>query len=431
MIQKKLRLRSDSYGGFFAMEQKRIIRYFAALQFLLYASTGLWNFCIIYFRDLGFSSREIGLMSTAGTGLSLLVLPFLGILGDRLRSPRSILIWMLAALIPLKLLPPVVGETLGRALMPFVVLSALNILAARVAVAMADAWAGEAVSRLDIPFGSVRMFGSLGYICASLLASALVGPVLPSWSGCAMMVAAGVPLLLLTAGPGGTERSAPRQTAEPEQTPVSASGLLRMVLRNFYFMTYLLLVLAFCSFLAIVDIDMTYLMDEIGAARSAVGIVGSFRAALEIIVMLLLGRARRLPPHWLLLALSGFLIAAEHLLYPSVHGLGGMLAATVCSGVAGGFYYGLAPNYVFRIVDRRAAATSMALLAVVQSLIGMVGAFLGGEIIGRSGVLTLTTAVGLLALGFTALFVLACLTGRLVLKLPYASERRANPDHIC
>ena len=167
------------------MEQKRIIRYFAALQFLLYASTGLWNFCIIYFRDLGFSSREIGLMSTAGTGLSLLVLPFLGILGDRLRSPRSILIWMLAALIPLKLLPPVVGETLGRALMPFVVLSALNILAARVAVAMADAWAGEAVSRLDIPFGSVRMFGSLGYICASLLASALVGPVLPSWSGCA------------------------------------------------------------------------------------------------------------------------------------------------------------------------------------------------------------------------------------------------------
>ena len=204
-----------------------------------------------------------------------------------------------------------------------------------------------------------------------------------------------------------------------------------MVLCNFYFMTYLLLVLAFCAFLAIVDIDMTYLMDEIGAARSAVGIVGSFRAALEVAVMLLLGRARRLPPQWILLALSGFLVAAEHLLYPSIHGLGGMLAVTVCSGVAGGFYYGLAPNYVFRIVDRRAAATSMALLAVVQSLIGMVGAFLGGEIIDRRGVLTLTTAVGLLALGLTALFVLACLGGRLVLKLPYASERGENPDGDC
>ena len=413
------------------MERKRVIRYFAALQFLLYASVGLWGFCVIYFRDLGFSSWEIGLMSTAGTGLSLLVLPFLGILGDRLRSPRSILIWMAAGLIPLKLLLPAAGETLGRVLIPFVVLSALNLLAVRVAVAMADAWAGEAVSRLDIPYGSVRLFGSLGYICASLLASALVGRVLPSWSGCVMMAAAGVPLLLLAAGPGGAKFSAPREKAGAEQTPASTSGLLRMVLCNFYFMTYLLLVLAFCAFLAIVDIDMTYLMDEIGAARSAVGIVGSFRAALEVAVMLLLGRARRLPPQWILLALSGFLVAAEHLLYPSIHGLGGMLAVTVCSGVAGGFYYGLAPNYVFRIVDRRAAATSMALLAVVQSLIGMVGAFLSGEIIDRRGVLTLTTAVGLLALGLTALFVLACLGGRLVLKLPYASERGENPDGNC
>lgn len=69
------------------MERKKVIRYFSSLQFLLYASTSLWGYCIIYFRSLGFSSSEIGFMNAAGTGLSMVLLPLVGILGDRLRSP--------------------------------------------------------------------------------------------------------------------------------------------------------------------------------------------------------------------------------------------------------------------------------------------------------------------------------------------------------
>lgn len=407
------------------MERKKVIRYFSSLQFLLYASTSLWGYCIIYFRSLGFSSSEIGFMNAAGTGLSMVLLPLVGILGDRLRSPRSILLWALAALLPLKLLLPVAGSLLGRSFLPFAVLSALNIFAVRVAIAMVDAWAGEAMNRLQVPYGNIRRFGSSGYICLSLLASFLMGRVFPEWIACILMPVLGVPLLLLVAGPAGRTLASRVRRGRPEK----GGALLSMVLRNYYFRTYLLLVLAFDAFLAIVDLDMSYIMDFIGAEQSDVGIVGAVRASTEVAVMALMAlvvrRCRRIPPLWMLLAASGFLVAAEHLLYPSLTGLGGMLAVTLCSGVAGGFFYGFGPNHVFEIVDHRAAATAMAILGVVQSLVGILGASFGGVLIDHYGVTSLTSIVGSLALFLSVLFVLFSVLGRYVWKIPYVSEQAA------
>ena len=45
------------------------------------------------------------------------------------------------------------------------------------------------------------------------------------------------------------------------------------------------------------------------------------------------------------------------------------------------------------------------------------------QIIDKFGVLTLTTAVGFISLGFTVLFGLTCALGRFVLRIPYVSER--------
>ena len=58
-------------------------------------------------------------------------------------------------------------------------------------------------------------------------------------------------------------------------------------------------------------------------------------------------------------------------------------------------------------------------------LMGNAGGFMGGQIIDRFGVLTLTTAVGFISLGFTVLFGLTCALGRFVLKIPYVSERQS------
>jgi nitrate/nitrite transporter NarK len=184
------------------------------------------------------------------------------------------------------------------------------------------------------------------------------------------------------------------------------------------------MVIAFDAFLGILGLDMTYIMDFVGTARSNVGFVGVVRASTEIVIFILIGRAKKLPPYWVLLTISSALIAGEHLLYPTMNSLGDMLAVTLLSGVAGGFYYGIGANYVFKIVDHRAASTAMSVLGVVKALIGIAGNGIGGIIIDKFGVITLTTSVGIIAVVMTVLFLISCILGRFVWKIPYVSEKQ-------
>ena len=144
-----------------------------------------------------------------------------------------------------------------------------------------------------------------------------------------------------------------------------------------------------------------------------------------LIVMLLIARSKKLPPYPVMLVASGILVALEHFLYPVIGSLGGMLLATfIGSGLAGGMFYGIGANYVFKIVDHRAASTAMAILGLTKSLVAMLGSGVGGRIIDQFGVLTLTTGVGFISLTLTVLFALSCILGRFILKIPYVSERQ-------
>lgn len=398
---------------------RRTVAYYAAVQFLFQIATGLWNYLNVYFRELGFSGQQVGLMSVGGTCLTLVLLPMLGVLGDKLRSPRTVFTWAVRLTVPLFLLVPVFGHLWGAAVTPFFLLSAALILCIQVANSMLDSWSGAAMDKLGMGYGTIRRFGSLGFVCICLLASALVGPVLPSWSCCVIMPLTGVALLLLMR----TDKTEVRTRETRKEKTMPGKSLLGLVLHNYYFVAYLLLNLAFCAFLAIVNLCMSYLMDYAGASQSSLGVVSGVRAAAEIVAMFWIGRSKKLPPYWILLAAGCLMVAVEHLIYPWMTSFGLMVAASLLSGVGGGLYYGLGASYVLQIVDHRAASTAMALLGMVKAAVSIVGSAVGGTVIDRYGVTTLTSAVGIVVLVLTAAFVVACVLGRYVWKKPYANEK--------
>lgn len=400
-------------------QRNRAVFYFGAVQFLYYASTGLWNFCNIYFRELGFTGQEVGMLTAGGTFLTMVLLPLLGILGDKLRSPRRIFLWALAVQFPLYLLLPVFGGAFGAALVPFVILAAVIRFAVSVANTMMDSWNSAELDKIGVPFSATRWYGSLGFVIVCFACSAVVGPVLPSWSCCIIMPLLGLPLVLLVRR-RDMETTVPR--SKQEKT-VSAGVLLRVVFKNYYFVNYLLLDLAFSAFLAIVNLCLSYLMDYAGASQSSLGVVSAVRAAAEIVAMFWLGRSKKRPPNWVLLAVACLMVAAEHLIYPWMTSLGLMVAACLLSGVGGGLFYGIGANYVLQIVDHRAVSTAMSVLGMEKAIIGIVGATLGGTIIDRFGVTTLTSGVGVLILVLTAVFVGSCILGRHVWKKPYVNEK--------
>ena len=401
------------------MEHKKEIRYFAAIHFLLTSMMSFWSYSTNYFREVGFSGVQIGNINAIGTFVSMLMLPLAGVISDRIRSPRKTLFILAAGMLPSCLLLSFCGLW-GMPYWIFALLSAVIITSRQPANAMMESWAGGEVTKMGYSYGSIRRWGSFGYIVTSTLGAMLFGKYLPMWTCLLFSAVFCIPLLLLIGGHGGDAYAVPASKSEKgEKTAV----LLRMVFRNYYFVTYLLVVLAFDLFLGIVNLDMSYLMDHIGANSAALGIVGSVRAATEIVVMILLSRRKKLPPYWVMLIASGVLIAAEHLLYPVADSLLDMCLITAfCSGLSGGIFYGFGNNYVFQIVDRRAASTAMAVLGVAKSLCGVIGSGIGGQVIDRFGVTVLTTGVGIVSMVLTVLFATACVYGRLIRKKPYVSE---------
>jgi Na+/melibiose symporter-like transporter len=286
---------------------------------------------------------------------------------------------------------------------------------------MLDSWIGGEMDRIGASFGTIRRFGSGSYVLSSLIASLLIGPVLPSWTCFLFISVISIPVFILAVG----KREPASAVEVQKEKNTNLWSLLKYVFKNYYFVTYLFMVMAFDAFLGIINLDMSYLMDYVGARHSDVGYVGMVRASTEILIFVIIGKMKKLPPYWVLLTISAALIAAENLLYPVLGSLWGMLAVTLLSGVAGGFFYGIGANYVFKIVDHRASGTAMAVLGVVKSLVGIVSNGIGGDVIDRFGVTTLTTGVGILAGAFAVIFLVSCILGRFVWKIPYVSERNS------
>lgn len=390
------------------MERSKTVRYFSLLQFLTYGSVGLWPYALSYFRSLGLSSSQVGLISACGTFLCLFGLPLMGILADRRRAARKLLLLTLTVLIPVQLLIPVLGETghhtltAPALLLILIPLAAVTFFGERNIITMMDSWSGDAMDRLQLNYSTCRMFGCLSYIILSFSASALLGTVLPVWLCFLIMPAISLPLILLTSGKRGAAYDIPRETQTKKE---KTSVLLSLVFKNYHYVTYLLLVLGFYAFQSIVDLDLTYLMDHVGAPHSSIGLIGGYRAFCELVVMLTLSRCKKLPPLWILLSCCGLFVAAEHLLYPAVTSLPGLIALATLTGVGGGLFFGCNASYVYQIVDARAGSTAMSVQGVCLASMGILGSIAAGSIIDRFGLTVLTGGVGILMLVCTLLFV--------------------------
>ena len=401
------------------MEEKKTIRYLGVMYFLYIASNSFWMYSTNYYREIGFGSDQIGLFNATGSFVSMFMLPLMGILSDKIGSPRRVFACMMAIVAPLHLLFPIVGGFLGNVFVPFLILCIISTVCRQSGNSLLDSWIGAEMDKIGASFGTIRKYGSGAFVIGSIIASLLIGKVLPNWV-CFLFVAfMAVPILILA---NGSKSDARR---ESKGKTADLRSVLKYVFGNYYFLSYLLMAMAFDAFLGIINLDMSYLMDEFGTDRANMGYVGAVRASTEVLVMLLIARAKKLPPYPVMLVASGLFVALEHFLYPTLGGLGGMLLVTfIGTGLAGGMFYGIGANYVFKIVDHRAASTAMAILGLTKSLVSMFGSGVGGQIIEKYGVLTLTTGVGFISLSLTLLFGLTCVLGRFVFKIPYVSERQ-------
>lgn len=349
--------------------------------FWYYGAVGAFiPFAALYYRHLGFDGLQVGLLTALPSlGMALLG-PFVGALADARNWHRFMLplALILSAVVAITLAQP----TSFVAIFPLIGLLAITTVPIP---PLMDSYALTVADGGKRSYGSMRVWGSLGYMAMTLVIGRLLGNELS-------------PLLLygyalaLTIAFAGTLHLPP--LAERRAQPLIAG--LGQVLRNRSFLLLLLVAYMVTSASALMAIYMGVHLESLGASSSLMGLAFSVSALSELPIIAGAGWfLRRIGPARLL-GLAMLVYAIRFALVAIIDDPAGVVVTQLLHGLSYGAYLTASVTLAHRIVGRGQAATAQSLLAAVSFGLGSItGALFGGvflDSLGTSGIF-LTGAV--------------------------------------
>lgn len=332
--------------------------------FWFYAGVGAFvPFNALYYRSLGFSGLELGILTSLPAIATALLGPIWGIVADTFGLHRQIMrvVLLLAAGIVWLL-------TDITTFVPFMVVIALLAVVLVPVPSLWDSYAVSAVERGGAPYGVLRIFGSIGFtvmvlIMGRIMADGLSTIFLYAYAACFL-----VTFLVSLRLPSLGERQ-PRRLLDGLQS-VSQSAPYR-----------LLLIVAFLISLGYttLNIYLTLHIESLGGDTGVAGVAFATSAMSELPIIgfgaLILKRlgARRV----IFIALAVYILRFGLLGFTYNTSL--VLLAQVMHGLSFGMFLIASVTLAHRLVGRENAATAQALLAMVSVGLGSIsGSFLGG-----------------------------------------------------
>ena len=288
----------------------RLIR----MYYFLWIGAGgfLSPFVVLFYKARGLTGTEIGLLSTFGAITGMLAAPVWGRKGDASRHPRRLIMFALLASACFALLRGI--QSLFWTISIFIILDALIGSGAG---SLSNVQAVTAANGKKSGFGSIRLWGSLGWAVVTPLAGLLIermGLYVP-FAGYAMMLVAAVFVLSFVHG------TARPKTALEKSVRVPLGRMVRTLSRS---RTMIGVALAFATIwigtMGRSQFETLY-MTQLGAQASLIGIANTVSALFEVPFMLLTDRLVRRHGSGRILKISMLVQAASFLpvvLVPSI-----------------------------------------------------------------------------------------------------------------
>ena len=327
-----------------------------------------------YYRQLGLSGKQVGLLSAVPPIAIALLAPLWGALADRRGVHRRVL--------RLVILPGALMMTLLAYANGFpMVLLLLGLWATCMApvLPILDSYAVTLSEAHGQSYGRLRLWGTLGYM-VSVVAVGWWMRSAPRGSFLFVYVALLLCLLLATVGLPAS------QNKTSAAGPRLQSNLLALLRKQ----PALAIVLA-VSFL--VSIGMSTLgnffgiyITERGGNSSLIGIANAVLALSEIPIMLWASHLQRKlgNPRLIVLALAAY--ALRFALYSIVPSAGWIIPIQLLHGLSYAIYLVASIRLVYQLGGKDQAATAQSLLASVMAIGNVVGAFLNGALLDRFGI---------------------------------------------
>lgn len=360
-------------------------------------------FLPLYFSNQGYSSSQVGFLMMIGPFVASLIQPLWGYVSDRLRAVKVIIfgLWVLAIASSAVLFNA--GTNYGLTL-AFVL--ALYFFY-QPSMPLVDSISVQSASRRGIPYGSVRLFGSIGYTAISLTGGALLAQMGGITQLPYLLWAVWIfPLLLLIF-----------LRDEPAEGGGMTLKSLGALFTNKSFLWFLVMVFIISVPHRMNDVMLGLYMKELGASDSMVGWAWALAAVVEIPVFALIGRYMHKIHEFALIGIVGLLYALRWFMYYVTDEPWVLLALQAGAALTFAVFWLVAMHYVARVLPPELGATGFSLLSMVYlGLAGMSGGLIGGWLKDLYGGESMYLFAALAAL----------LGGVLFLVTQYLSRRRAH-----
>lgn len=254
--------------------------------FLYFSGMGAINpFINLFYISRHLSGTEIGVLGTFSALVGLLSAPFWGRLNDNVRHPRLLL---QAALFVNSLAYYFLSRQ--SAFLEMAVIIGLNALICSSINPQSQAQALEAAAGAGTYYGSIRLFGSLGWAIAAVLSGLLIQKtsLLSAFYlfGLTTLLAA---LVLFLIRPSGQKK--PPQQLKPVRLPMK-QVLLEMIKNRELLAFAIALIVMWAASNGTTTFESVY-MQRLGAPTSLIGWANTVGAVVEIPMMLLADRVLR------------------------------------------------------------------------------------------------------------------------------------------
>ena len=394
-------------------ESKQKTRFwnYAGINFTYYITMALAGFVNIFLQSIGFNAQQVGAITAINSGVGIFASPFWGMLSDKIRSVKKvIIIALIVGPILFALIPMASG--IGTGITALFICIPIAMFFRQPTMALLDNWMLKNAAAEKLDYGALRAFGALSYALASIA----LGYILPL-TGVAFTFYANavltLPALLLIF----FSKSSAEDKGLGKKSLTFKEMRFGQLFKNYYLITYILFSIIQRIPFQCSNTFLPFLVTSVGGNTAQMGFAMGVRAFVEIPVMLLLKPLRKRMPLYVLIMIATGLFMVECFMYSFASSFGMIIVISAFHGIGNGMMITAGSSYVFSLAPENLKATSQTILGAMNSAAGIIGGLLGGALIEVIGIQDFYLIIGIMILAALAMFMLSFFIGEKVLKI--------------
>ncbi|MCD8509511.1 MAG: MFS transporter [Bacillus sp. (in: Bacteria)] len=351
--------------------------------FFFHASmTIMVSYLPVYLQAMDFTGSQIGFLLAVGPAAAIIAQPFWGFMSDKWKTVKKILLVCISGALAIGFLVFQIAEYIVLIPMMYIFFSFLAP-----AGGLGDSLAQKVSVKHSVSFGSIRMWGSLGFASASL-----AGGIILSYIG--IMKIYYLFAFFLTIGIVFCYFA---PDSEPAKKPVQLLNAFKL-LKNVKLMLFLLMIMAISLTHRMNDSFLGLYIVELGGNESYIGLAWFIGVVAEAVVF-------AFSYYWLrkfhpltLINIAAMIYFLRWLLMTFVPDPSYVLYIQVLHGITFGIFYLTAFQFVTKLVPEELESTGHLLfISVFFGISGVIGSIIGGQVMNVFNLQVLYVVMAVLA----------------------------------